>query len=375
MKINVYVEPAFSGSLWCAGVLRGLSEEAARKRYTVEYVGADAAPDARGEPVVVLGTSVGQLPETINRFGESGWRVILINYSPDEGCGVSTVIADYAEACSRCLSYFADCGRPRAALFGVNRDSSTDRLKLDAFLRSAPEDAVFYNSASLSSCAAELTARLADFDSVLCTNDVAAMALYRELYVLGVKPPDDIFVASFGDMMFTQFFAALFSPPLTTFTVDHAEMGRQAVRLCSFVGRPEGGRSEGTSVTVRVRAELKVRGSTACIPGRTGGGFPAARAAEADFYSDAGVAEILRLQSFLLKCEPLDFRLLAGTAAGRTQSQLADELFISEAAISYRMRRMCALAAAGSRRELFALLEKYIRPERLAEYAESEMDQ
>lgn len=78
-------------------------------------------------------------------------------------------------------------------------------------------------------------------DAVFCSSDVLAHGLITEALVRGLKVPQDIAVAGFGDLAF----AADLYPALTTVHIDGPTMGRQAAR---FITDRAAGRDPGPRV-------------------------------------------------------------------------------------------------------------------------------
>lgn len=84
----------------------------------------------------------------------------------------------------------------------------------------------------------EMTPRV---DAVFCSSDVLAHGLITEAHARGLKVPEDIAVAGFGDLAF----AADLYPALTTVHIDGPTLGRQAAR---FITDRASGRDPGPRV-------------------------------------------------------------------------------------------------------------------------------
>jgi LacI family gluconate utilization system Gnt-I transcriptional repressor len=78
-------------------------------------------------------------------------------------------------------------------------------------------------------------------DAVFCSSDVLAHGLITEALVRGLRVPEDIAVAGFGDLSF----AADVEPALTTVHIDGPTIGRQAAR---FITERAAGRDPGPRV-------------------------------------------------------------------------------------------------------------------------------
>lgn len=93
--------------------------------------------------------------------------------------------------------------------------------------------------------------------AVFSVTDHEALYIYEAAAELGLSIPEDLSVIGFADLDF----AATLRPPLTTMRQQPKEIGRRAAQM--ILDRLDGDFSESSPTTVRVGAELIVRGSTA----------------------------------------------------------------------------------------------------------------
>ena len=190
------------------------------------------------------------------------------------------------------------------------------------------------------------------FDAVICANDIAAVSLLSHLRADGVRVPEDLFVTAFGDSLI----AARVDPPLTIATLDHRELGRQAVLLFSHLCR----QPSTASVSARVRSKLIVRGSTACMPDMTSITLPEDDAdafeSSINFYNDPEAERLLRAETLLSAADELDMRLLSGLLAGCSLEKLEQTLFLTASALQYRKKRLMNIARCAHTSDLLEFL-------------------
>jgi LacI family transcriptional regulator len=92
--------------------------------------------------------------------------------------------------------------------------------------------------------------------AALAFNDLVAVGLINGLAELGLRVPGDVSVTGFDDIPFARFF----TPPLTTASVPHAEVGAEAwQRLHAIITDA----SRGFDLVFQPR--LEARGSTAAV--------------------------------------------------------------------------------------------------------------
>ena len=359
MQIFAMVEPAFRHSLWCERVVNGMYTEAKRKKYAVRFVedwpaeyGALRADGAR--MVVVVGTSISWIPRALAEISARALRAILVNYdSLGQLSNHSVVRMDYVHAMRRVMGYCAHHGRRRMALLGVNPNSSADRIKEEFFLAALkgqgelePQRHIFYNRGDVSACLARFLAAWQTYDALLCTNDLVAVFALRELQKQGVAVPERMFLAGFGESVLSR----QAQPSITTVTLDHEQMGRQAVRLYAYLSR----QSLPVTASIRVESRLVVQESTAGLAD-AGHLFPQpddGAVERVDFYRDGQVRELLALESFYAGLDPLDEEILHALARDMSIEQIAEACQASVSTIGYRIRNMRLRAGASSRREL-----------------------
>ena len=97
--------------------------------------------------------------------------------------------------------------------------------------------------------------------AVFAVTDHEASAVHRAAAELGLKIPQQLSLVGFADLDF----AATMDPPLTTMRQKPYEIGRLAAKLIMdrISGEVE---DDGEPTTIKVDAELIVRGSTAPPP-------------------------------------------------------------------------------------------------------------
>lgn len=366
MLIPVLIEPNYTNSVWAVQAMEGLNQEANRKKYRVllldpekyretDYVSlfADQSP-----LVIILGPDMTWVPGAVSFFSEKHIPCILVCFDPAETYHLQGMVRmDYIGATHAVMTYLKQCGRKRIALYGFNPASSPDRLKQRYFEGgSAAEGSglptVFPNYGSLDACYRSFLPTVGEFDAAVCANDMVAVSLMRHLKRDGIQVPEDLFLVSFGDSLL----ARAVTPSITSASLDHTEMGRQAAALYGYLSR----RQQGTaSVSVRVKSTLHIGGSTAFLPYHAfDPELPVfSDGKEINFYDDPEVAALCRLETLLDACDETDRKLLRGMLNRTPVRQLEGEAFITASALAYRKKRIQNLAGCRSMAELQDFLQ------------------
>ena len=362
MQIPVLIEPAYDrSSVWCRQMRIGIEATAARKKHTVLILNSlayrtlawsDIAPERK--LIVLVGTSPVWITEAMEFLSQRKISVILASYQPVSHKVLRGIVQmDYASATDMLLQYMRSCHKTKTALYGCRDDSSTDEIKKSTFLRFLATEGVpkhsamvFDNNTSLERCYKDFRQQYHCFDSIICANDIAAASLMMHLMHDGIAVPETLSVATFGNSEI----ARLFSPGITTASLDHEAVGEQIVSLYGYVARNQ---SE-AQVSVQVPSHLIVRQSTGGILPDAAAPLPQKIFHVADdigFYQDPEVQSFSNLETMLMVCDSFDRAILKGLLGGDTYEGLAERLDAPLTTVRYRIRRMIHEAGANSRKE------------------------
>ncbi len=368
MLIPVLTEPNLRSYFWAQQTMEGIVQEATRRKYKVvtlnaesyETIDYDDLFGTKRRMLIVIGTSISWMPKALAFFTAQQIESIFISFDPAETSLPSGMVRmDYVGALHHLLTYLSvDCARNKIALYGYNPNSSADNIKLRFFQRwktqtdhPATED-VFYNLANLEACYNQFRQHAKRFNAVICANDIVAVSLLSMLRQDGIRVPEDLFVTAFGDSKISE----RVNPPLTIATLDHPEMGRQAVLLFSHLNKVPAT----ASVSARVHSKLIIRASTACIADTTANTLPSSDADAFEntinFYSDPEAEQLLRAEMLLNACDATDMQLITGLLEGVSLNSMEQELYLTASALQYRKKRLMNLVGCSHTSEFIDFL-------------------
>ena len=203
--MHVLVEASYMNSHWCAHYLRGITAQAKRKNMpvsvhtTTEFLDDPSFNDTH---VIVLGSSLTWASRSMNLLYSRDVRPIVLavaNYQKQFPFA-SFITMDYDDATRKLMKFLHAGGRTKTAFFSGNTKSSTDMQKVANYLQEGGrEQDIFHFEGTLRETTDRLLARIDEFDSVLCANDVSAVVLMKRLESLGFNLPEDMHIVSFGD--------------------------------------------------------------------------------------------------------------------------------------------------------------------------------
>ncbi len=368
MNIYTIYQEGSSASHWISQYLKGIKDESKRKGNEVKLIeyGADASvfPDEltiAGSAIVIVGTS-SWTKGVCSYLSERCVKPILIGCDSNEAYSAKAhVLMDYNKAIVDLLDYFAACHKKRVALFAVNLQSPTDRMKMKSFLdyrgkngeKFDQQDIFYFRGMTKNTCDSFISV-CSSYDAVIGTNDVSTVIMLQMLGAAGIKVPDDIFVASFGDVSLSKSTTS----GLTLALLDCYSVGVHAVKMYSMLS----GSKRLSGAVMRLECTIDVRNSTANIP------ISNTRTKTDDtqdmthisFFDDPHISEIVLAEHVLDKCDRLDLEIMKSLINKEKYIDIADKLHISENTVKYRIKRLLNFAKLNSRSELTELMKSYL---------------
>ncbi|MCI5801361.1 MAG: LacI family DNA-binding transcriptional regulator [Oscillospiraceae bacterium] len=181
---------------------------------------------------------------------------------------IEAVVLDHFEGGYLAARHLIDLGHRRIGCLCGPLGLTSFQERLAGFRQALEECGIPYDPALVAegdllveSAAAALPSLLRQkVSAIFAFNDMMAYGVYKELYRLGIKIPEDISLIGFDDL----FFSDVLQPPLTTVAQPLDKMARAAMLRLSQILKDE---SAGECLTQLFHPELKVRGSTSA-PGK-----------------------------------------------------------------------------------------------------------
>jgi LacI family transcriptional regulator len=194
--------------------------------------------------------------------------VVLVNRHA-EGYGFPSVSVDNEQGIAMSVAHLASLGHRKIAHVAGPQDISTGLSRYRGFVSAMaahdlPIDpalivhATGYTIDEGERCCRELLAAESGCSAVVAANDMLAVGCYAAIEERGLSCPADISVVGFNDMPFID----RLTPPLTSVSFAHYEVGKEAGRL--ILERIASGGSNGVSHphVHYLAPDLKIRGST-----------------------------------------------------------------------------------------------------------------
>lgn len=353
MIINIITEPEYADTVWCRETLTGIEKKCSALRYKHISCSADMLNSAdASNKTILVGTSPGWVLDVLNITERLKIHSVVVSCRPIKiKQNTSCVLIDHDSATEECIEYLKSCGRKKIALYGINNNSYADMIKVKYF----KDKDVYYCAGKngMESCFNSFVSNIGYYDAAVCSNYISAVYLMHNLKNKGIDVPKDLFVAAYGDSVIGK----SFKPSLTTITLDHEQLGIQAVNLCRFLAFSDGD----VSAAVRIPGRIVPAESTQYIAYKKSViQQKSNKLTENIFKVDADILEIQALEKLLRLCDETDIKLLKTISENMTYAGIGDSLYISEGAVKYRLKRMLSgseIASVGHMRELY---NKYV---------------
>lgn len=281
-----------------------------------------------------------------------GIRCIVVSCQPMQTAqNASYVLIEHNLATKEALKYLKSCGREKCALYAVNLNSYADTVKAGYFKK---ED-IFINSGKtgMEDCFEKFIKRAENYDAVICTNYISAIYLMHRLKETKFKVPEDLFVLTYGDSVLGK----MFKPSLTTITLKHELLGVWAVDLCRMLSLS----AEAGSITVNIPCKIISAQSTDNILYKENEDFGELKSdLDNVFALDLNILEIQALEKLLRICDETDLKMLNRICKKSSYAEIAEELFMSESSVKYKIKRLLGASGIDSIKKLTDLIKNYL---------------
>ncbi len=354
LKINVLSEPHYRSTAWFRQTMDAIIKKAAALRYEVAETDTEKLIFSEERLMaIVIGTSNSWVTDTLRSLMLKNVHAIVVSCQPEELFdNTSYVLIDHARAMNDMISLMRSVGRDRIALYGINSDSHSDRIKIRYLLDAGYPNSSIYciNGGSLVSCYNNFQKNITEYNAVICANDIAAVALVNHMISDGYKIPEEYFIIGFGNSLTGQ----MCKIPLTTISLDHEELGVQSVLLYSYLSK----NTDNVTITVKVPCSLTVRKSAEFNP--VSRKPDTIFAADSSFYKDDELNGIMRIEKTLQACDKTDLNIIHGILNYQAYCTIAENAFISENSVKYRIKRLLSISGFDRRDKFREMFLKYI---------------
>lgn len=375
MALHVWVEPTFALTPWYEDFSLGIKTAASVNHIKPIISVLESPTEIHEDSMVFL---LGETTRWFTRMTETCLKQDVpsctVTCSNVFSTNASSITNAHGRDMSNLLHYMKLYGRGSTALFGFNPSSPVDHQRLmgnrTVSEQHVCDDDIYYVFNCVENLADQLIRHIDRYNSVICGNDVYAIYLINRLRERGIRVPEDMFVASFGNIMLS----SAVSPSVSSMPVDLKQMAHVAVS--AYAGWTQ--KSWGANFSFTVESVFHSRASTSFlemphtlrqndmnIVNQTSANFPDNKSS----YTDEPLFFISALNNFLQRADQTDMGIMKALMNGTPLETLAEQLYLSKRGIDYRLSKIYRRFNISSRRELSELMKKYnniIHPEELS---------
>ena len=375
MPIFISCSKALARACWGREKLESIAAEAAKKRIKCYFVASraeliahEAAYLAEPSSLVIIPGNEREMLNIRAEFAGLPLHVIVFAHHFHDmfESEFSYVMSDLSDAMQCAIRHLQSRKCTSPALFAVGRESYHDCCREETFRRFSGTESprVFHSVGKLKDTTKALLQTREPIDALLCVNDLFALALMPLLSALDPAWNRKMLLLGFSDT----FVGALHRPALTSLTLGYAAGGREVVHIHRAIPKNE----QLACMHAVMKSVLAARETTAADAPR---GICFADYPE---LSDSRLAELLgsyndlmRLENLLHTCDSIDYRLIAALLEGSSQSEAAEQLFLTTDSIKYRVRKIRRQLRCESTQALTAFLRTWIDKANLQKHMET----
>lgn len=345
-KIMIICEEACKDSPYCKQVLSGLLKEMKKRRYG--YTESHDAKEISGEDTVfITGLSRSWFERMIQKCNDRGNTPIVLSscsariYAGQYHCictGMHEVMKKLYDSCKK-------AGRTNIALYGVDHSSDSDIDRMQTFLTLAKDSGnIYLNSGNLEACFQTFFPYVDRYDTVICVNGYAAVSLVRKLEKMNPEILDRIVVVSCEEVLrYSRYNSRILFVDLNLDTY-----GAAAMQLLEMT----------KNVQHVLEITVSVKGRVCEIPEKKEEG---SESDDGEFYEDPEIICMARIDQLMMESDQQDNEIIDMLMSGNTYSEIAENCFMTEGNVKYRVKKYMAICQVKTKKELLEMLQEYLR--------------
>ena len=374
--VPVFFDESTAASSQYATMLQGVRSAAVRHGMRVRMIAETELENTAFDelPAAALITSVNMpfIRNVIARLRACGKQAVLGGLDSEQfGHDISCATPSRRSETQQLVNYLYNCGKDRLALVGFGENSINDNFRLHAAMSAVAAwgrilhgNDVFLWQNDPNESFARFVHEASHYNAVLCPNDLIAVCFINCCRQHGIRVPEDVFVAAFGNMSL----AGIVRPSITTMTMDMLCVGEQAYQAWHFL--VSGGGGGRTALKITVPGKLLARESTACTEAGTDNPEGLAALQADPFYDNPTIAEVVGLENCLSHRDVVDLRIMRDMMNGLSYEQICDARYISESTLRYRLNKIFADAGVHTRQAFEGLVKSHLGDENPFSFAE-----
>ncbi len=343
----ILCEKNYFESNWCRQILSGLKNEFKKRRMEYEIL-FEPVPLPGDTMLYVIGSDYHWMSEAVCHANAHGITPIVVFNQLHHGISgrYHSVSSDINGTLRSLMDGLRAEGKRKICLYGINPSSASDIGRSESYFNHLTESGkAFVNSGSLQKCFDDFLQSGEDFDTVICTNDLAAVSLVKHLMEQDRARLEQLTIVSCSRSAIS----ACYGTRIRSVNVNFTSFGTNAYAISRIIAHGQ----NIAEVALTVQWDMSF--------GDTPSPAREAHHAREDngFYEDPEFAALLKLDRLLEGCDALDKRIIGAMLEDKTYAEIAEMCYMAEQSVKYRVKHYIEVCRLQNRRELLALLNAY----------------
>ncbi len=343
----ILCEKNYFESNWCLQILQGLKSELKKRRMEYELL-FDFQAFESDTTLYVIGSDYRWISSAVANANSMGITPIVVFNQLDHIINgrYHSVSSDINGTVVSLLEWLKTENKKNICLYGINPSSVSDIGRSESYFRLFSEKGrSFVNSGSFEKCFADFRNSGECFDAVICTNDLAAVSLVRHLLETDPVALQGMTVVSCSKSAISECFGAY----IRSVDINFTSFGTNAYAISRIVNHGQNISEIALTVKWDMNFDVEVplcEGTRISLD-------------DNGFYEDPELAQLLKLDRLLEHCDAIDKRIIGLLLADRTYAEIAEECYMAEQSVKYRVKQYLEICGLKNRRELIALFNDY----------------
>ena len=352
------VEANFKNTASCEIILKGLKENLRKKRITYVIIDDFSRINESDETsyLFLISTSKPHIAKTLRECQTKKVHPIVISLQPlDNISGIySSVTPNIEHSMYSIMSFLKTQGKNSPALYGISVNSAPDISRKNCFLQKhilqTGDESIYFNLIGLDDCFNRFFMNINKYDSVICTNNYAAIHLIKNLKK-HCFPIEKLSVIGYGKILT----ATKFYPEIVFVYVAYERFGKAAVTILEELQSNE----EVLHINMSVRHIISNTLNDLPEPFEENVVVFEEDASDI-FYEDVNIKNMLLVEKLLSICDATDMHILDLVLQGKAYDLIAAETFLSQSAVKYRVKNMLQICGCKSKSQFVSFIKEYL---------------
>ena len=373
-RVLILTEVNYLDSSWCDSIMKGLEERLKCDRIPYRQIWDIDEADDGSRFIFVIGSDKDWLLDATQSCNlRSIYPILLCNQSYHTfEANYSIVCSDIMGSMRHLINLLHERGKEHIAMYGVNPKSVADESRLEGFINVAGKPVgrgysdIFFNNGSLEECFEGFLGSIHEYDAVICANDFVAISLIRRLEKTDRDILKNIMIVSCAESVLTRYTGR----PVLSVKNNFEDYGSAAVSLYKTLRKNE----KISHIIMMIHWDfslLEQKQASLSHKARPIDGYKVRQQGirSRDMHAqdildrDRELNEMMMLEKLIADCEEEDFKIIGLLMSGKTYERIAEECFLTESTVKYRVKKMVQGCKAGGKKELIRLFDTYLSKE------------